>query len=95
MHWADKAAEKVMDKPGEKVIASGISISGHIHIGHSNDVFIADAVRRSLEKRGEEAKVIWYADDFDPMRRVPWPLSEEDFEEYLGGSLRRDTFAGF
>lgn len=84
MHWADKVAEKLAEKPGEKLIASGISISGHIHIGHSNDVFIADAVRRSLDERGEEAKAIWYADDFDPMRRVPWPLAEEDYEDYLG-----------
>lgn len=84
MHWADRVAEELKDRPGEHVIASGISISGHIHIGHSNDLFIADAVRRALERMGESAKVVWYADDFDPMRRVPWPLPEEEYEEYLG-----------
>ena len=70
------------------MIASGISISGHIHIGHSNDVFIADAVRRAVEELGHEAESIWYADDYDPMRRVPWPLNEgelaEKYKQYLG-----------
>ncbi len=84
MHWIDQVAEKLSEESRKQVMASGISISGHIHIGHSNDVFIADAVRRALEERGKPAKTIWYADDIDPLRRVPWPLSEEEYEEYLG-----------
>lgn len=84
MHWADQIAERLEGKSENPVIASGISISGHIHIGHSNDVFIADSVKRALEDRGEDARVIWHADDYDPMRRVPWPLDEEKFQKYLG-----------
>lgn len=84
MHWADQAAEKIEGESEKHVVASGISISGHIHIGHSNDVFIADSVKRALEERGENAEVIWYSDDYDPMRRIPWPLSEDEYEEYLG-----------
>lgn len=84
MHWADQVAEKLSETDRKQTIASGISISGHIHIGHSNDVFIADAVRQALEERGVEAKTIWYADDFDPMRRVPWPISGDEYMEYLG-----------
>ncbi len=83
MHWTDRIAKALLRRGKRHVIASGISISGHIHIGHSNDVFIADAIRRSIEKQGGKAEVIWYADDFDPMRRVPWPLSEE-YQKYLG-----------
>ncbi len=85
MHWADQVAEELKNRPKEDhVVASGISISGNIHIGHSNDVFIADAIRRALGEIDVEAQALWYADDFDPMRRVPWPLSEEDYKEYLG-----------
>jgi lysyl-tRNA synthetase class 1 len=88
MHWVDRIAEALLERGGEHVIASGISISGPIHIGHANDVFIADAVRRALEERGAKARAIWYADDFDPMRRVPWPLNQGDqlkrYERYLG-----------
>jgi lysyl-tRNA synthetase class 1 len=88
MHWIDAVAQQLVKRGGKQVIASGISISGHIHIGHSNDVFIADAVRRAVEELGHEAESIWYADDYDPMRRVPWPLNEgelaEKYKQYLG-----------
>lgn len=77
-----------MKRGKRHTIASGISISGPIHIGHANDVFIADAIRRAVEERGGEAEAIWYADDYDPMRRVPWPLNEgelgEKYKQYLG-----------
>ncbi|MGQ9788179.1 MAG: lysine--tRNA ligase [Candidatus Hadarchaeaceae archaeon] len=88
MHWVDSVANELMKRGGRQVIASGISISGHVHIGHSNDVFIADAVRRAVSERGLEAECIWCADDYDPMRRIPWPLNEgelaERYREYLG-----------
>lgn len=84
MHWADRIAKKLAKKSKEQVIASGISISGHLHIGHSNEVLISDAVKRALERIGVSAEVVWYADDFDPLRRIPWPLSEGDYEDYLG-----------
>ncbi len=82
MHWIDKVSEALAKKGGKQVIASGISISGHVHIGHANDVFIADAIRRSLAERGAEGEAIWYADDYDPMRRVPWPLNKDALAEY-------------
>ncbi|MEM3402002.1 MAG: lysine--tRNA ligase [Candidatus Hadarchaeales archaeon] len=88
MHWIDISAEALLKRGRRHIIASGISISGHIHIGHANDVFIADAVRRAIEEKGGEAEAIWYADDYDPMRRVPWPLNEgelaEKYKKYLG-----------
>ena len=87
MHWIDKVAEALLLRGKEHVIASGISISGHIHIGHSNDVFIADGIRRAVEERGGKAEAIWYADDFDPLRRVPWPLPE-GYKQYLGMPYR-------
>ena len=83
MHWVDRTAKTLLRKSKRHVIASGISISGHIHIGHCNDVFIADAVRRSIVENGGSAVAFWYADDFDPMRRVPHPLPSE-YEQYLG-----------
>ena len=83
MHWTDRIAKSMLRRGKRHTIASGISISGHIHIGHCNDVFIADAIRRSVREAGGSATAFWYADDFDPMRRVPWPLPKE-YEQYLG-----------
>jgi lysyl-tRNA synthetase class 1 len=83
MHWVDQAAEALLQRGTEHVIASGISISGHIHIGHCHDVFIADAVRRAVEEKGGKAVAIWYADDFDPLRRIPAYLPSH-YEQFLG-----------
>jgi lysyl-tRNA synthetase class 1 len=88
MHWIDRVARALLNREKKHVIASGISISGHVHIGHCNDVFIADRIRRSLKELGGEGEAFWYADDFDPMRRIPWPLNEgelaEKYKQYLG-----------
>lgn len=83
MHWVDLVAEELLRRGKKHVIASGTSISGHIHIGHCNDIFIADAIRKAVEEKGGEARAIWYADDFDPLRKVPTYLPER-FKEYLG-----------
>ncbi len=88
MHWIDSVAKALMRRAKKHVIASGISVSGHIHIGHCNDVFIADGVRRAVEESGGTAEAFWYADDYDPMRRIPWPLNEgklaKKYKQYLG-----------
>ncbi|MEM2679415.1 MAG: lysine--tRNA ligase [Candidatus Hadarchaeales archaeon] len=84
MHWVDLIAEELLERGRRHTVASGISISGHIHIGHANDVFIADAIAKVLRKKGADARAIWYADDYDPMRRVPSPLNENEFGRYLG-----------
>jgi lysyl-tRNA synthetase class 1 len=83
MHWIDQVAEVLLQRGSQHVIASGISISGHIHIGHCHDVFIADAVRRAVEERGGKAVAVWYADDFDPLRRVPSYLPSS-YQQFLG-----------
>ncbi|KXB01367.1 lysyl-tRNA synthetase [candidate division MSBL1 archaeon SCGC-AAA259O05] len=85
MHWVDRAAEKTREREvSDHVVASGTSISGCLHIGATPDILIADSIAKVLEKKGENAESVWYTDDIDPMRRVPWPLSEEEYERYLG-----------
>ncbi len=83
-HWTERIASDLTNwDVDQHVVASGTSISGSIHIGNSCDVFIANAVGKSLKKLGENAKTIWIADDHDPLRKVPYPLPES-YEEYLG-----------
>jgi lysyl-tRNA synthetase class 1 len=88
MHWIDRVAESLLRRGRKHVIASGISISGHIHIGHASEVIVVDAIRRALEERGAEAEAFWYADDYDPLRRIPWPLNQgalaKRYKKYLG-----------
>ncbi|MDI3484167.1 MAG: lysyl-tRNA synthetase, class, partial [Methanobacteriaceae archaeon] len=68
-HWVERIADnlKKMDIK-EHIIASGTSISGAIHIGNSCDVFIANAISRSLIENDIKAKTVWVADDHDPLR---------------------------
>ncbi|MGZ7160140.1 MAG: lysine--tRNA ligase [Methanobacterium sp.] len=83
-HWVENVAESLTNRDVEKhVIASGTSISGSIHIGNSCDVFIANAVTNALKNIGTPAEVIWIADDYDPLRKVPYPLPAS-YEKYLG-----------
>ncbi len=83
-HWVENVADSLSERNVEKhVIASGTSISGSIHIGNSCDVFIANAVTKALKNTGAPAEVIWIADDYDPLRKVPYPLPES-YEKYLG-----------
>lgn len=83
MHWADVAAGKLLEGGNVHRIASGTSISGLIHIGNAGDVIYADGVARALHDKGADAKVIWIADDVDPLRAVPEPLPAY-FSEHLG-----------
>ena len=83
-HWIENVADSLIERDvPEHVIASGTSISGSIHIGNSCDVFIANAVTKALKNQGAPAEVIWIADDYDPLRKVPYPLPPE-YEKYLG-----------
>ncbi|HTX61588.1 MAG TPA: lysine--tRNA ligase [Methanobacterium sp.] len=83
-HWTERIASDLTNwDVNQHVVASGTSISGSIHIGNSCDVFIANAVGKSLKKLGEDSKTIWIADDHDPLRKVPYPLPKY-YEQYLG-----------
>jgi lysyl-tRNA synthetase class 1 len=83
VHWADVAANKLLERGDKHRIASGTSISGLIHIGNAGDVIYADGVARALHEKGAKAEVIWIADDVDPLRAVPEQLPSS-FSEHLG-----------
>ncbi|MDR2873635.1 MAG: lysine--tRNA ligase, partial [Methanobrevibacter sp.] len=73
-HWIERIANDLNELDIEKyVIASGTSISGSIHIGNSCDIFIANRVGKKLREMGRESETIWLADDYDPLRKVPYP----------------------
>lgn len=83
MHWVDVIAKELLEQKSHHVIASGTSISGEIHIGNAGDVIMADSIRRSIEEHGGTARLLWIADDFDPLRKVPKQMPPE-FSKYLG-----------
>ena len=83
-HWTERIAEELSKQDRDEfIVGSGTSISGSIHIGNSCDVFIANAVSKELRKLGKNSKTLWIADDYDPLRKVPYPLPES-YSKYLG-----------
>ena len=90
LHWADAIAEEVCELRGgdSHVVASGITPSGEIHIGNMREVVTADAVYRALDERGVDVRLIYVADNFDPLRTV-YPFLPETYEKEVGKPLFR------
>ncbi|MBC7114111.1 MAG: lysyl-tRNA synthetase, class [Archaeoglobi archaeon] len=86
IHWADVIAEELKGRP--HVISTGITPSGPIHIGNMREILTGDAILRALKDAGEQAKLIYIADDFDPLRKR-YPFLPESYEEHVGKPLSR------
>ncbi|MEM4616498.1 MAG: lysine--tRNA ligase [Archaeoglobaceae archaeon] len=86
MHWADVIASELIEISSFHRIATGISPSGHIHLGNLREMVTADAVRRALIDAGGKAEMIYIADDMDPLRRR-YPFLPEKYSEYVGMPL--------
>ena len=87
MHWADVVAEKLLESGKEHVISSGITPSGPIHLGSMREILTADAIVRSVNNKGGKAKLIYVADNADPLRKVYPFLDSEKYEEFVGRPL--------
>ena len=87
MHWADVVADKLLESGKEHVISSGITPSGPIHLGSMREILTADAVVRSVNHKGGKAKLVYIADNADPLRKVYPFLDNEKYEEFVGRPL--------
>ena len=76
MHWADVVAEKLLESGKDHVISSGITPSGPIHLGSLREILTADAIVRTVNKKGGKAKLVYIADNADPLRKV-YPFLDE------------------
>ncbi|MCQ1534543.1 lysine--tRNA ligase [Methanosarcina sp. KYL-1] len=86
IHWADVIAEDTLQKSSKHLVATGITPSGHIHIGNMREVVTADAAFRALLDRGADAELIYIADTYDPLRKV-YPFLPESYAEHVGKPL--------
>ena len=89
MHWAEKLAEQIIERHPDKkeyVCAGGISPSGSVHIGNFRDIATPYFVKKALEKKGKNARLLFSWDDFDRLRKVPSNVQKitEGFEKYIG-----------
>ena len=95
LFWADSLADKIINrkkyhylnkeikKPETFVVKTSASLSGVLHIGRLSDSIRGDSVYRALKDKGVKAKLIWVAEDMDPLRKIPKGVPKE-FEQYIG-----------
>ncbi len=95
LFWADSLADKIINrkkyhyldkeikKPSVFVVKTSASLSGVLHIGRLSDSIRGDSVYRALKDKGVNAKLIWVAEDMDPLRKIPKGVPKE-FEQYIG-----------
>jgi lysyl-tRNA synthetase, class I len=80
IHWADKAADKIIKEKGDKkmyTIAAGITPSGTIHAGNFREIITIDLIERALKKKKKEVRFIYSWDDYDVFRKVPVNLPKQ------------------
>lgn len=95
LFWADQKAneiinrtklryvQKQMPKFSEFVVKTSASLSGVLHIGRLRDTINGDAVHKALKNANVKTRLIWVAEDMDPLRKVPKGVPKK-YEEYLG-----------
>ena len=87
MHWADVIAEKLLRTRKKHIISSGITPSGPIHLGSMREILTADAIVKAVNDKGGDAKLIYIADNADPLRKVYPFLNSKIYGEYVGMPL--------
>ncbi len=88
MQWINQIADEAIARQpeGEILIESGGSPSGVYHLGHMRELVTCDALLLELQRRGRQARHIYFVDDLDVFRKVP-PNVPADFDQYLGMPL--------
>jgi lysyl-tRNA synthetase, class I len=100
LFWADQIAKKILTRDkflytdnkvpnfSEYVVKTSASISGVLHIGRMSDSVRGASVYRALLDAGVKAKLIWVAEDMDPLRKIPQGVPQS-FEEYIGAPVSK------
>ncbi len=88
MQWLNTVVEQIITKKpeGEIIVSSGVSPSGKYHLGTLREVLTAEAIVRSLKKRGRHSRHLHVVDDLDTFRKIPAGVPVE-FDKYLGMPL--------
>ncbi len=84
VHWIRDVVDEVLERdPEQYLIVTGKSMSGSVHSGFMKEIIIADVIKRELQSMGKDAKTVFIADDFDPIRSFP-PSVTLSPDEYMG-----------
>ena len=79
MHWANQTADWLIKNhqgEGAIVCASGISPSGHVHIGNFREIITTYFVAKAIAEKGVPVRFIFSWDDYDRFRKVPFGMDD-------------------
>lgn len=80
--WLEGVIEKASQREGVKVVETGITPSGPLHMGHLRELAVGNAIFEGLKKKGLKSQFIYVSDDFDALRRL-YPFLPKSFEKYV------------
>src|SRR3989338_2091429 len=95
LFWADQLAGQILtrekfhylDKKIPKfdgyIVKTSASLSGVLHIGRLSDTIRGETVYRALKDAEAKTRLIWVAEDMDPLRKIPKNVPQE-FEKFIG-----------
>jgi lysyl-tRNA synthetase class 1 len=86
LHWADVVASRLEEAGNVHRIATGITPSGHIHVGNMREILTGDLIHRAASDSGLDSTLYYLADDFDPLRKV-YPFLPDDYSIHVGKPL--------
>lgn len=93
--WADQIAKQVISREkfhytgtkmpefDEYTVKTSASLSGVLHIGRLSDTIRSESVVIALKDAGVKTRLIWVAENMDPLRKVPKGVPAS-FEKYIG-----------
>ncbi|MEM9336926.1 MAG: lysine--tRNA ligase [Patescibacteria group bacterium] len=94
MFWAEKIADEVERKYGDRiqagqpiVVRDEKTASGRVHVGSLRSASLHAIVHDVLKTRGFATNFLFEINDFDPMDGIPGYLDEAEYQQYMGMPL--------
>ncbi|MDP2772985.1 MAG: lysine--tRNA ligase [Nocardioides sp.] len=87
--WVTRAADNAIRHAGEGnlvTVSSGISPSGHVHLGNLREVLTVHFVADEIARRGVLVRHLHVWDDYDRFRKVPAGI-DPSYAEHIGRPL--------
>ncbi len=90
MFWSEEVAARCR---GPQIINDSKTPSGRVHVGALRGVLIHDAIFRTLQANGIEARYLFGVDDYDPLDEIPAGKGEH-FEQVSRPAALQRAAAG-
>jgi lysyl-tRNA synthetase class 1 len=87
--WVTEYTDQIINEFGDEDvinIATGISLSGPVHVGHLREFMTGAVVCNSLQNKGYKTELTAFADDMDPLKHK-YDFLPDEYKNYIGVPL--------